>query len=106
MWEIRFAPGVLGDLNRQRMDPLDRITIRDRLRAFRRELLRTRGVMRHTAAVERVTPGGVRFVFERLDGVFTVHTERRRSWKWLWRERTVNVVIVLSLHLLPHPVGE
>ena len=106
MWEIRFQPGVLNDLNRQRMHPLDRITLRDRLRAFRRELLRTRGVLRHTAAVERITPGGVRFVFERLDGLFTVHAEQRRSWRWLWQARTVNVVIVLSLRLLPHPDDE
>jgi hypothetical protein len=106
MWEIRFQPGVFDDLNRQRMHALDRITLRDRLRAFRRELLRTRGNVRHTVAVESVVSGGVRFVFERLDGLFTTHTELRRSWRWLWRRRTVNVVIVLALRMTPHPADE
>ena len=101
MIEVIILPEVIADLVRQRMHPLDRITLRERLRAFRRELLRTRGRLAHTAELESVLGGGTRFVFSRLDGVFTTYVERRRCWKWLWREREVTVISVVSLRLMP-----
>lgn len=105
MWEVVIQPGVLDDLRRRSVHPLDRITLRERLRRLRRALLATRGHPPHTADAGGVVPGGVRFVFDRLDCIFTRHVTRRRSWRWLWRPRTVNVINVVYLRLLPHQTG-
>ena len=105
MWEVVIHPGVLADLTRERIHPLDRVTLRDRVRGLRRALVAARGRPRHTAGVGHVIPGGVRFVFDRLDCLYTLHAVRRRSWRWLWRLRVVNVINVVSLRLLPHQSG-
>jgi hypothetical protein len=106
VFEVSILPEVIADLVAQRMHPLDRITLRDRVRAFRREVFRTRGRMADTVPLEPPLNGGVRFVFDRPDGVLTTYVERRRSWKWLWFEREVTVISVVSLRLMPLRSGE
>jgi hypothetical protein len=102
MWQVVIHPNVLADLLRQRIHPLDRITLRDRLRGLRKRLLQTRGSPPDTAPADHLVPGCVRFVFDRLDCLFTVHPVTRRSWKWLWRRRVVTVINIISVRLLPH----
>lgn len=105
MWQVVVHPNVLGDLLRHGLHPLDRVTLRERLRGLRRRLLETRGKPPDTAPADHLVPGSVRFVYDRLDCLFTVHTDRRRSWRWLWRPRTVHTVNVIYLRLLPHQAG-
>lgn len=87
------------------MHPFDRVTLRERLRGIRRVLLAARGRPEGTAEVSHLIPGGVRFVFDRLDCIYTLNAVRRRSWRWLWRARRVNVINVVFLRLLPHQTG-
>ena len=107
MWEVVIHPHVLADLLRHPIHPLDRITLRERLRGLRRWLLGCRGTppVGQSAPAGHLVPGGVRVVFDRLDCLYTISTARRRSWRWLWRSRVVNVINVIFPRLLPHQTG-
>ncbi len=81
MWRVVIHPDALGGLRAHPIHPLDRVTLRDRLRGLRKRLLETRGRPPDTAPADHIVPGCVRFVYDRLDCLYTVHTETRRSWK-------------------------
>ncbi len=101
VWSVVIAPNALRELVAQPMDPLDRVTLADRVREVVRLLIRSRGRPRDAEPADPYTPGSVRLVSDRLEAVFTVGTRRQRSWRRFWRVRLEGRITVLSLYLFP-----
>lgn len=102
-WQVRYRREVLADLSRRSIHPFDRVTLADRLRGLSRQLLATRGNPPRVAVIADTRPEQRRWVHDRLAVEFILLTERRRH-RWLfWRVRTVHVIEVTFVRVIPGP---
>lgn len=102
-WEARYRREVLADLARRPIHPFDRVTLALRLNGLSRQLLATRGNPPRVAVIAGAGLERRRWVHDRLAVEFVLLTERRRHRWMFWRRKTIRVIEITDVRIIPGP---
>ena len=101
-WPVIVPNLVWNDLKRRPLDPLDVVTLKERVGPLLRRLRQTGGITDDSFRVMTSVPECLGLIEDRLMALFVPRRIKRR-WRWVWpwlRDR--REILILWMTVLPH----